>query len=81
MDEEIPRELLPPFIPKYFEEVFDFFGKIKTQWVVCSGMTTQPIGLNYPAVIAVAEIYKFELNEFRFDVLREIESFYLEKGR
>lgn len=37
------------------------------------------IGLDYMAVVQMAQVYNFELDEFRMDVLREIESFIREK--
>lgn len=76
----MPEELLPPYTPLYYAEILDFYDKVRTQWRTVSSMSGAGLmGLDYTAVIQTAKIYKFELDEFRMDVLREIESFIREK--
>ena len=73
---EVPDELLPPYLPKYYKEIMDFYDKVKTQWRVTSDINGAAlVGLDYLAVAKTAKIYKFKLDSFRMDVLREIESF------
>lgn len=73
---EIPKELLPPYLPKYLKDVLDFYQSVKTQWRVVAGFGgTALVGLDYQAVFKTAEIFKFELDEFNFLVLQEIERF------
>ncbi|WP_221254782.1 DUF1799 domain-containing protein [Campylobacter sp. 19-13652] len=73
---EIPSELLPPYLPKYLKDVLDFYQSVKTQWRVVSGFSGMAlVGLDYGAVFNTAKIFKFDLDEFNFLVLQEIERF------
>lgn len=67
---------MPPYLPLFLREAVDFYDKVKTQWRVVSGMAGGGyVGLDYIAVCRTAEIYGFELDDFKMDVLREIENF------
>lgn len=59
--------------------VLEFYFKAQTQWVYVGGMSVEPVGLNYLAVIELSKIYKFKLNDWRMDLLRMIESFMLKE--
>ena len=74
----LPDEALPPKVPLHILEVIEFFDTVSTQWNVgFSGITS----LNYASVEMMSKVYDFELTEWRMDVIREIEAFYLEKER
>ncbi len=72
----MPKEALPPKLPKHMMEVIEFFQTIKTQWNVGFGGA---VGLNYVSVIEVAKIHEFELTPYRMELIRYIESYYLNK--
>ena len=63
-------------LPKHISEVVEFYQMIKTQWNVGFGGL---IGLNYISVIEVAKIYNFELTPYRMEIIRHIESYFLNR--
>lgn len=65
----MPEEAKPPYISEEVQSSLLFIFKILTQLRV-GGMDMQIIGLDYNAVMKVADIYDFKLTPKRMDFIR-----------
>lgn len=74
---KIDNEAQAPYLPFFVSEIFWFYEKISTQWIVGGFMSGVPIGLNYQSVRIVADIYDFSLTSWQMEGLRDIEKRYL----